>query len=166
MPTECLIKRGLKVGKNFQREYGSIIDSSHCWLITIGDNVHIAPGVHILAHDGSTKQDLGYTKIGLITIGDNVGIGVGSIILPNVKIGNNVFIGAGSVVSKDIPDDSLVIGNPARIIGCTSEYIEKHRGMIGKQPTFDARYTLRNNITAAQKEQMIQELKKGMGYVE
>jgi maltose O-acetyltransferase len=57
---------------------------------------------------------LNYTKIGLVKIGDNVFIGAGSIILPNVKIGNNVIIGAGSIVTKDVPDNSLVAGNPAK----------------------------------------------------
>lgn len=46
-----LIKRGLKVGKNFHRMGGVIIDPSHCYHITIGDNVTLAPRVHILAHD-------------------------------------------------------------------------------------------------------------------
>ncbi|WP_253200562.1 DapH/DapD/GlmU-related protein [Clostridium sp. CF012] len=100
--TEQLIKMGLKVGKNFNRLGGCIIDDSHCWLITIGDNVTLAPRVHILAHDASTKMYLDVTKIGLVDIGNNVFIGAGSIILPNVKIGNNVIIGAGSIVTKDI----------------------------------------------------------------
>ena len=49
--TESLVSMGLKVGKNFQRNEGVIIDPSHCWLIEIGDNVIMAPRVHILAHD-------------------------------------------------------------------------------------------------------------------
>ncbi len=50
-----LIRRGLKVGENFTRMGGVIIDPSHCWHISIGDNVTLAPNVHILAHDASTK---------------------------------------------------------------------------------------------------------------
>lgn len=52
------------------------------------------------------------------TIGDNVYIGAGAIIMNPVNIGNNVIIGAGSVVTKDIPDNCVVAGNPARIIKC------------------------------------------------
>ena len=65
-----LIKRGLKVGTNFSMQKECIIDDSHCSLITIGNNVTLAPRVHILAHDSSTKMFLGYTKIGKVTIED------------------------------------------------------------------------------------------------
>lgn len=131
-PTEKLVKMGLTVGRNFSRQKGCIIDDSHCWLITIGNNVTLASRVCILAHDASTKMFLNYTKIGLVEIGNNVFIGAGSIILPNVKIGNNVIIGAGSIVTKDIPDNSLVVGNPAKIIGSTSEYIDKNKELMKK----------------------------------
>lgn len=47
--TEDLISLGLKVGKNFSRQEKTLIDQSHCWLITIGDDVTLAPRVHILA---------------------------------------------------------------------------------------------------------------------
>ena len=73
--TEELVKLGLKVGKNFSRQEKTLIDQSHCWLIwliTIGDDVTLAPRVHILAHDASTKKGIGFTKIGLVNIGNNV----------------------------------------------------------------------------------------------
>ena len=69
--TEKLIKMGLRVGVNFNRLNGVIIDPAHCWLITIGDNVTLAPRVHILAHDASTKNYLNFTKIGRVNIGNN-----------------------------------------------------------------------------------------------
>ena len=50
------------------------------------------------------------------TIGNNVTIFANALIIGNIKIGNNVTIGAGSVVTKDIPDNSIVVGNPAKII--------------------------------------------------
>ena len=80
--TEKLIKMGMKVGKNFKRLNGVILDPSHCWLIEIGDNVTMAPRVHILCHDASTKTFLNCTKIGRVTIGNNVFIGAESVILP------------------------------------------------------------------------------------
>jgi Acetyltransferase (isoleucine patch superfamily) len=164
--TRKLIKMGLTVGKNFNRKQGCIIDYSHCWLIKIGDNVGLAPRVHILAHDASTKSYLNYTKIGLVEIGNNVFIGAGSIILPNVKIGDNVVIGAGSVVSKDIPSNSLAAGNPAHVITSTTEYIEKHKEAMKESPVYDMRWTTQYNITNSQKDEMIRSLKNGIGYVE
>jgi maltose O-acetyltransferase len=166
VPTSYLIEKGLKVGKNFKRLGHCIIDYSHCWLITIGDNVTLAPRVHILAHDASTKTKLNYTKIGLVNIGNDVFIGAGSIILPNVKIGNNVIIGAGSVVTKDIPNNSLAIGNPARVVGNTIDYLDKHRKEIETRPVFDEQWTERGNISDNQKREMTIKLEKGVGYVE
>lgn len=161
-----LCKAGLKVGKDFHIEQGCILDSSHCWLITIGDNVTLAPRVHILAHDASTKRSLGYTKIGRVVIGNNVFIGAGSIVLPNVTIGNNVIIGAGSVVTKDVPDDSLIAGNPAIVLCSTNDYLDRHRSIMKSKPVYDKSWTTYENITDKQKEQMNQDLTGGIGYVE
>ena len=123
--TEDLIALGLTVGKNFSRQEKTLIDQSHCWLITIGDDVTLAPRVHILAHDASTKKALGYTRIGVVNIGNNVFIGASSTILPGISIGNNVVIGANSVVSRDIPDDSVAIGNPAKVICTYDEFVSR-----------------------------------------
>lgn len=164
---EKLIKEGLIIGKNYNIQRGCIIDSSHCWLIEIGNNVTLAPRVHILAHDASTKQALGYTKIGQVIIGNNVFIGANTTILPNTKIGNNVIIGANSLVSKDIDDNSVVAGNPARKICSYEEYIDKNRKTMKERPIYREEYTLRNKkITMQMKEKMKVELRNGIGYVE
>ena len=59
-----LVKKGLTIGENVFINFGCIIDESFCWCISIGNNVTLAPNVHILAHDASTKNELGYTKLG------------------------------------------------------------------------------------------------------
>ena len=64
----------------------------------------------ILAHD-HCRSIKAYVHIGSNSI-----IGVRSIIMPGVRIGNQVIIGSGSIVTKDIPDNCLVVGNPAKII--------------------------------------------------
>lgn len=161
-----LKKAGLKVGENFSMQRGCIIDRSHCWLITIGDNVTLAPRVHILAHDASTKRHLNYAKIGLVNIGNKTFIGAGSIILPNVSIGNNCIIGAGSIVTKNIPDNSVAVGNPAKVICTTEEYLEKQRKLMEERPVYDSKWTIRENVTDAMKAEMIEALKDGIGFVE
>lgn len=91
--------------------------------------MHITDGVKFITHDGGTLiyrqyiPDLEITKP--IKIGDNVYIGNNVIILPGVTIGNNVVIGAGAVVSKSIPDNSVAVGVPARVIKTADEYFEK-----------------------------------------
>ena len=95
---EILKENGLVIGKGVSIQGECIIDPSHCWLITIGDNVTLAPRVHILAHDASTKRELGYTIIGEVIIKNNVFVGANTTILPNVEIGNNVIIGVGNTI--------------------------------------------------------------------
>jgi sugar O-acyltransferase (sialic acid O-acetyltransferase NeuD family) len=69
--------------------------------VTIGKYTNISPGVHIS---------------GRVSIGDECFIGTGAAIVPNVSIGNGCFIGAGAVVTKDIPDNVLAVGVPAKPI--------------------------------------------------
>ena len=131
-----LMKKGLSIGENVFINFGCVIDESFCWLISIGNNVTLAPNVHILAHDASTKKALGYTKMGRVRIGNDVFVGAGTIILPGVDIGNRVIIGAGSVVTKSIPDNSIAVGNPAKVIGSYDEYLNKQKSLMEKVPKF------------------------------
>jgi maltose O-acetyltransferase len=161
-----LKKLGLQIGDNYSIQGRCILDPSHCWLIKIGDNVTLAPNVHIIAHDASTKRRLNYTKIGLVEVGNDVFIGAGSIVLPNVKIGDNVIIGAGSVVTRDIPANSVVAGNPARVLGNIDDYMAKNRKMLGTSPIYDMKWTVTGHINQTLKARMVTELKTGIGYVE
>lgn len=131
-----LIKRGLKIGKNFNRMGGVIIDPWHCYHITIGDNVTLAPRVHILAHDASLGVFTGQVRAANVVIGDDVFIGADAIVLPGVHVGNRVVIGAGSVVTKDIPDNSVAVGNPAKVICSLDDYIAKELAKMQPENTF------------------------------
>lgn len=127
--------RGVTIGKNFDGP-DSTIDYCFGHLVTIGDNVTIS-GTTILAHDGSTKKFLGYSKVGPVTIGDNVFIGYGCIVLPNVTIGSKVIVGAGTVISKDIPDNVVVVqgkDSTYRILCTFDEYIEKQHKRMEQLP--------------------------------
>lgn len=160
-----LRSRGLVVGRNFNMLDGVKIDWSHCWHITIGDDVTLAPGVRILAHDASTKTYLGYTRIAKVDIGDRVFIGAGSIVLPGVRIGNDVVIGAGSLVSRDIPDKVVAAGNPARVLVGMDEYLDRKRREMGEVPTFGEEYTMEHRITAAMRDEMNDRMVDRVGYV-
>lgn len=164
--TEKLISMGMKVGKNFGRLNGVILDPSHCWLIEIGDNVTLAPRVHILCHDASTKQFLNYTKIGRVTIGNNVFIGAESVVLPGVTIGDNVIIGANSTVTHDVPSNTVYVGSPAKMLCTLDEYLAKEKKRMQEAPCYDDTYTLRKNVSMELRMKQKDELKGKMGYID
>lgn len=164
--TEKLIKMGMTVGKNFARLNGVILDPSHCWLIEIGNNVTMAPRVHVLCHDASTKQFIGYTKIGGVTIGNNVFVGADTVILPGVTIGNNVIIGAHSTITHDIPDNSVVAGSPAKIMCSLDEYLEKEKKRMKDRNCYGEEYTLRKNVSMGMRMKQKEELKGKIGYID
>ena len=164
--TEKLISMGMKVGKNFGRLNGVILDPSHCWLIEIGDDVTLAPRVHILCHDASTKTFMNYTKIGNVTIGNRVFIGAESVILPGVTIGNDVVIGANSTVTHNIPSNSVAVGSPARVICTLEEYIQKEKERMKSAPVYDESYTLRKDIPMELRLKQKEELDGKIGYID
>lgn len=161
---EIAIENGLKIGKNHNIQDQVIFDWSHCWLIEIGDNVTIAPRVYILCHDASTKNTLGYTKIGRVRIGNNVFIGANTTILPGVTIGDNVIIGANGVVTKDIPENSVAIGNPCRVIKDYINYMYENKKIMDNVPVFDEKYII-GNIDEKRKREMREKLEKTIGFV-
>lgn len=164
--TERLIKMGMTVGERFVRLNGVILDPSHCWLIQIGNNVTMAPRVHVLCHDASTKKWLNYTRIGRVTIGDNVFIGAESVILPGVKIGDNVVIGANSTVTHSIPSNCVAVGAPARAIGSLEDFVDRNRKEMERVPCYGEEYTLRKNVSMEKRMKQKAELQHCMGYID
>lgn len=159
-----LVRRGLKIGKNCK--LGSCtIDPSHCFHITIGDNVTFGPRVHILAHDASTHIFLGYTRVANVNIGNNVFIGAYSIVMPGVTIGDNAVIGAGSIVTRDIPANSVAIGSPAKVVKSLEEYLESRRKEISADNTFGDDYTFRNPHFNDTQRQVMVDTCKDKGYI-
>lgn len=124
--------KGARIGDGCEI-YPSSSFGSEPFLITIGDHVRINSGVQFVTHDGGVwvlRKYLGDERIDLfgeIFVGDNVHIGTNAIIMPGVKIGSNCIIGCGAIVTKDIPDNSIAVGVPARVIETVEEYAQKHR---------------------------------------
>jgi len=104
-------RRGTKVGEN-SRMWG-YTDIVFPGLVTIGRNCVLATRSAVLAHGVLATPEGGRA----VTIGDNCYIGYGAIIVPGVTIGDNCIIGAGAVVGKDIPANSIAVGNPAQVVG-------------------------------------------------
>ena len=162
---EDMKKMGMKVGEKVLYDVSCNFDYSHCWLISIGNNVTFGPKTYVLAHDASTKRYLGYTKIGKVTIDDGTFIGACSIVMPGVQIGKNCIIGAYSVVTSDVPDNSVYAGNPAKFMCTTQEYIEKQKKQMEVLPVFDESYTLGGGIDDEKKREMLKKMKNGKGFV-
>ena len=114
---QCDYGYNIFVGENFYMNHnGVILDAAK---VEFGDNVFIAPncGFYTAGHPIDIEQrnkGLEYAKP--IKVGDNVWIGGNVVVLPGVTIGNNCVIGAGSIVVKNIPDNSIAVGNPCKVI--------------------------------------------------
>ena len=162
---EELRKNGMIIGMNFNMLPGVFIDFSHCWHISVGDDVTLAPNVTILAHDASTKMHLNFTRIGKVTIGDRVFVGAGSIILPGVIVGNDVVIGAGSIVSRDLPDGVVAAGNPAKRIGDLKDFLTRKKKEMTLHPCFTKEFTLGGGVNAQRKSQMNLMMKDRIGFI-
>lgn len=117
---------GVTFGKNVRITGKKVSFGGEPFLVEIGSNVTITPGVKFQTHDGGVglfrKDFPGINVMGRIKVGDNVFIGEDVMIMYGVTIGNNVVIGARSVVTKNIPDNSVAVGIPARVIKSIDEY--------------------------------------------
>ena len=114
-------------------------DSHFYSCITLENDCVISKEVMLLTHDysiargvqcvsGKTWDEKGGTPhfVGKIHVGENTFIGARVLLLPDTFIGKNCIIGAGSVVKGKIEDNSIVVGNPARVIAKTDEWAKKH----------------------------------------
>ena len=130
-----LIKQGMDVqGTPIYIGATTTFDGKDYSKIHIGDKSVISSDVLFLTHDYSIsraieatgrKLDKEVCQIKDIHVGKNCFIGTRSILMPGCQLGNNIIVGAGSVVRGKIPDNSMVIGNPACIIGDVREWAEK-----------------------------------------
>ena len=130
--------RWLGVNINPNREPGYIsptvdFDGNDYSLIKIGNRTTISKHVLILTHDYSIKKGLYLLGIDTnsrflkgVEIGNNSFIGARASLLPGTKIGNNVIVGTGAVVKGIIPDNSIVIGNPAKIVASIDDWTKRH----------------------------------------
>ena len=116
-PFHCDYGKQISIGKRFFANFHlTILDEAK---VTIGDDCFIGPNVSIYTACHSSDPIERNTRnewARPVTIGNNVWIGGSVTILPGVTIGNNVTIGAGSVVTKDIPDSTVAVGNPCKVI--------------------------------------------------
>jgi acetyltransferase-like isoleucine patch superfamily enzyme len=122
--------KGIDIGEGTWIFSNVHIDRTKGSELHIGKNC-VLTGCSVLAHDASLHLAYGVLpRFKPVYIGDNCFIGWRSIIMPGVTIGSDCVIGAGAVVTKDIPSGSIAAGNPARVIGTTSDFIAKRKAEL------------------------------------
>lgn len=159
------IKLYAKGGISYARNQGVVIGEgcnligypdfgSEPYLITIGNHVEICSHVVFLTHDGATwvfrneEKYRNVIKFGKIVIEDNCFIGKGTTILPGVRIGKNSIVGACSLVTRDVPENSVFAGVPARFVCETQAYAEK---CLQNMPKYDVQLYRKNKKEAVLK---------------
>lgn len=104
-------------GNNVYANFGlTMVDDTH---IYVGDCTMFGPNVIVASAGHPIRPDLrakAYQYNFTVHIGKNCWIGAGAILVPGITVGDNVVIGAGSVVTKDIPSNSVAVGNPCRVL--------------------------------------------------
>jgi maltose O-acetyltransferase len=161
-----LAARGLQVGRDVYINASARLDGVALWLISIGDETVIGPGVQVLAHDATTRRALGYSIVAPVKIGSRVFVGAGSILLPGVTIGDDAIIGAGSVIREDVPAGKMVIGNPPVVVCDTEEYLARHRRKLERSSHWPSEgWTVKRGITAERMREMRETLGDGSGYL-
>jgi acetyltransferase-like isoleucine patch superfamily enzyme len=106
--------------------------------VSLGSNVRLS-GCTLFGHDGSVNMltrayDCTVDRVGKIEVGDNVYIGHNAIVLPGVSIGSYALVAAGAVVNRDVPENSVVAGVPAKVVGRLDEYVERLKGKTRDLP--------------------------------
>jgi acetyltransferase-like isoleucine patch superfamily enzyme len=113
-----LRKQGMIIGEGCH--FNTMSFSTEPYLIELGNHVAISAGTDLVTHDGAVwcfrENESNEDIFGKIVIGNNVFIGINCTILPNTTIGNNCIVGAGSVLRGKFPDDSVIVGNPAKVV--------------------------------------------------
>lgn len=116
-PFRCDYGKQISIGQRFFANFNfTVLDEAR---VTIGDDCFIGPNVSIYTACHSTDPEMRNSRqewAEPVSIGHNVWIGGSVTILPGVIIGDNVTIGAGSVVTRDIPSNSVAVGNPCKVI--------------------------------------------------
>ncbi|HKW09675.1 MAG TPA: acyltransferase [Gemmatimonadaceae bacterium] len=156
---------GMHIGDDVFLPDSTWIDTSHCFLISIGDHSGFGEECLLLAHDAQMDEYLDAARIGRVVIHESSHIGARTVILPGVEIGPRTVVGAGSVVTKSLPPNTVCGGNPAKVICSLDEYLTKHRERLAGARTFDYTHYDIGALTAERRAELVAACEAGPTYV-
>jgi maltose O-acetyltransferase len=156
---------GMKIGRNVLLPDSTWIDTSHCFLIEIGDDCGFGEQCMLLAHDAQMDEFLDAARIGRIQIHPSSHLGSCCIVLPGVDIGPRTIVGANSVVSKSLPPETVCAGAPAKVICTLEEYLQKHRERLARLPNFDYRLYDIRSLTEELKAELVRSVASQDAYI-
>lgn len=162
---ENLRRMGMHIGKGVNLPSSTWIDTSHCFLISIGDNCGFGDLCVILAHDAMPNEYIDATRIGKVIIHESCHFGTNTVILPGVEIGPHSVVGANSVVASNIPPRTVAAGNPAKVICTLDEYLERHKQAMKTKPIFPYKQYDCKYLTPERMKEMRERLTGTDGYI-
>jgi len=155
----------MHIGERVNLPSSTWIDTSHCFLISIGDDCGFGPECLILAHDAQMDEYLDAARLGRVVVHPSCHIGARTTILAGVEIGPRTVVGANSVVSRSLPPDTVCAGNPATVVCSLEEYLEKHRQRLAQRPKFEyLQYDIRF-LTAERRAELLKAVAEGDAYM-
>lgn len=138
----------------------SNLAASEPWLVSVGDYTTVSVNVTVLTHDGTgwlVSDDRGRRyRYAPVAIGSNCFIGARAILMPGVRIGDGGIVGAGAVVTRSVPAGSIVVGNPARIVGIREDFDERVLGWPAEGDKHGATY--RDRVDSIREREFLPEL--------
>jgi maltose O-acetyltransferase len=156
---------GMRIGDRVNLPASTWIDTSHCFLISIGDDCGFGPDCLILAHDAQMDEYLDAARLGHVVIHESCHIGARTTILAGVEIGPRTVVGANSVVTRTLPPETVCAGNPAKVICTLDQYLERHRERMKSHPTFEyLKYDIRF-LTPERKAELLRAVAGGDAYM-
>jgi len=153
---------GMRIGKDVVLPLSTAVDSSYCYLITIGDRCHFGPQCLILVHDGQMDQFLDAGRVGRVVIGEGCRIGARCVILCNVEIGAGSIVEAGSVVATSLPAGAYCAGSPARVVCSVAEYALRIAGEASGRPRYTTKTIAASLRRPETRNALWEELAKGV----
>lgn len=156
---------GMHIGDDVFLPDSTWIDTSHCFLISIGDHCGFGEECLLLAHDAQMDEYLDAARIGRVAIHESSHIGARTVILPGVEIGPRTVVGAGSVVTKSLPANTVCAGNPAKVICSLDEYLARHSDRLAGARTFDYTHYDIRVLTPERRAELVAACEAGPTYI-